>query len=221
MSGMQVDIYIPTYGRADKLPGVLANIESSTKYPHRVIFILELDDIHSIRRVKELGLVPVINRRSHTYAGSINSAWETLHSDAFFCGADDLDFKPGWLEKAVEAVETNKRVIGTQDLHNQEVIAGQHATHYLVVGSYIEDGLGTIDGSYPVEFEYHHNWTDREFIGTAKFRGEFKMCGESVVEHLHFTFGLSQMDATYEKSRRHISEDQALYESRRDKWGRL
>ena len=72
MSGMQVDIYIPTYGRADKLPGVLANIESSTTYPHRVIFILELDDIHSIRRVKELGLVPVINRRSHTYAGSFN-----------------------------------------------------------------------------------------------------------------------------------------------------
>jgi glycosyltransferase involved in cell wall biosynthesis len=217
---MSVDIYIPTYGRADKLPGVLANIEENTKPDHRVVFIVETDDTHSIAMVEKLGKF-VINKRSKTYAGAINSAWEELQSDLFFCGADDLDFKPNWLEEAMKCLDEKHRVIGTQDLHNPEVIAGEHATHYLIDGNYIRDLTGTIDQTYPVLYEYDHNWTDREFIGTAKFRGEFKMCPTSVVEHLHFSFGLSRMDATYEKTRKHITEDQRLYEKRRDKWNRL
>lgn len=213
-----VDIYIPTYGRSDKMAGVMANIDQNTPLPHRVVFIVEADDTHSMEKVQNLSKF-VVNHRSRTYAGAMNSAWEELQSDLFFCGADDLDFKPGWLEEALKCMEeSGKRVIGTQDLHNPEVIAGEHATHFLVAGSYIKDFTGTIDQTFPVLYEYDHNWTDREFILTAKKRDEFKMCTTSVVEHLHFTFGLSQMDATYEKSRKHIVEDQKLYEERRAKW---
>jgi hypothetical protein len=217
---MSVDIYIPTYGRADKLPGVLANINENTSSPHEVVFIVEEDDIHTMNKVFNLSRF-VINKRSKTYAGAINSAWEEMQSEYFFAGADDLDFKPGWLEEAMKCMDETHRVIGTQDLHNPEVLAGEHATHYLIAGSYIKEKTGTIDQTYPVLYEYDHNWTDREFIGTAKFRGEFKMCPTSVVEHLHFSFGLSHMDATYEKTRKHITEDQRLYEERRGLWNRL
>lgn len=215
-----VDIYIPTYGRADKLAGVLDNIDKNTSTPHRVVLIIEEDDTHSLEKAKSLGVF-VINKRTKTYAGAINSAWEELQSDYFFCGADDLDFKAGWLEEAVKCLDNTHRVVGTQDLHNPEVIAGEHATHYLIDGNYIKENTGTIDQSYPVLYEYDHNWTDREFIGTAKFRGEFKMCNESVVEHLHFIYGLSKMDATYEKTRKHVNDDQRLYEERRGMWNRL
>jgi GT2 family glycosyltransferase len=216
-----VDIYIPTYGRADKIMGVLENIDKNTLPHHRVIFVVEQDDTRSMEVVQTLSKF-VVNHRSRTYAGAINSAWEERQSDYFFCGADDLDFKLGWLEEALKCMEeSGKRVIGTQDLHNPEVIAGEHATHYLIDGSYVKEHTGTIDQTFPVLYEYDHNWTDREFIGTAKFREEFKMCTSSVVEHLHFSFGLSRMDATYEKSRKHITEDQRLYEERRGKWNRL
>jgi len=185
------------------------------------VFIGETDDTATIEMVKSLGQMLVINHRSGTYAGAINSAWEELQSDYFYTGADDLDFKSGWLEEALKCMDEGHRVIGTQDLHNPEVLAGEHATHYLVAGSYIKEYTGTIDQSYPVEYEYDHNWTDREFIGTAKFRGEFKMCNASVVEHMHFTFGLSHMDATYEKGRKKLSDDQRIYEGRRSMWNRL
>lgn len=215
-----VDIYIPTYGRADKIMGVLDNIDKNTLPHHRVIFIVEEDDTHSMEVVQTLSK-HVVNHRSRTYAGAINSAWEERQSNYFFCGADDLDFKSGWLEEALKCLDKKHRVIGTQDLHNPEVLAGEHATHYLIDGSYIKELTGTIDQTFPVLYEYDHNWTDREFIGTAKYRGEFKMCPTSVVEHLHYSFGLSHMDATYEKSRKMIHEDQRLYEERRGKWNRL
>ena len=145
-----------------------------------------------------------------------------MHSEVFLAAADDLKFYPGWEIEALKKMIDPIKVVGTNDLHNPEVLAGEHATHYLIKGDYIKNVGGVIDKSAPVLPEcYSHNWTDREYVGTAKFRGVFTPCLESIVEHLHFTFGLSQMDDTYRKTRVGIEPDRIMYEQRRDLWNRL
>lgn len=211
-----LDVYIPTYGRGIKLNDYYEHIKANTP-DCRVVFIVEDDDgLSKSAKCDKL----VINKRGRTYAGAINSAWEELQSDLFFCGADDLRFYPGWAEIAISKMVNLIKVVGTNDLHNPEVLAGEHATHYIINGEYIKKGQ-SIDGEPVLPECYDHNYTDREFIGIAKNNGVYNSCLESVVEHLHFTFGLSQMDATYRKSRIKVDADQNTYESRRDKWNRL
>lgn len=210
-----LDIYIPTFGRGHKLVSYVEHIKEMTP-GERIVLILEAEDTLSIEEAKKTDATVVINHRVHTYAGSINSAWEAMDSDLFFAGADDLRFTPGWYETALSKMKNNIMVVGTNDLHNQETIRGEHATHYLVRGHYIRNVGGTIDKSAPVLPEvYDHNWTDREAILTAQKRGVFAPCLESIVEHLHFVFGLAPMDPTYEKSRVHVNEDQRIFEQRR------
>jgi hypothetical protein len=214
-----LDLFIPTLARQDRLANIQAQIDASTTYPHRVWFIVERHDLASIDACKDNKLFCIINHRSPTYAGAINSAWDCLQPDLFFAGADDLVFSKDWDIKALEKINDHA-VVGTNDLHNHEVMAGEHATHYLIRGDYIKSSQ-SIDGEPVLPECYSHNFTDREFVGIAKFRGQFVPCLESVVEHLHFTFGLSKMDATYKKTRLGVDQDQKLYEQRRVKWNRM
>lgn len=217
---MLVDIYIPTFGRGEKLKDYAAHIRSVTS-DCRVVYIVEETDELS-KDTAQCADIVVFNKRSKTYAGAINTAWDELQSDQFFCGADDLRFNPDWLPIAQSKMVDPIKVVGTNDLHNEEVKRGEHATHYLVSGDYIETVGGNFTPGEPVLPEvYSHNYTDREFIGIAKFRGVFTPCVESVVEHLHFTFGLSQMDDTYRKTRELADHDSHVYEERRAQWNRL
>lgn len=218
---MKVDIYIPTFKRANKIKGLVSNIVAKTE-GCRIIFIVERDDMDSYFEAIRSGAVAIINHRTPNYAGAINSAWECFQSEVFFVGADDLLFYDNWLEEAKNKLSDDIFVVGTNDLHNQEVKRGEHATHYLVSGEYIKEVGGVIDGTAPVLFEgYSHNWVDREFVGVARSRGVFSPCIESVVEHLHFTFGLSPMDETYKKTRERVGSDEATYQKRRSMWNWL
>lgn len=216
MRNVCVDIYVPTFGRGHKLNTYYDHIKSVTP-DCRVVYIVEADDKPSKQAKCD---VLVTNKRSKTYAGAINSAWDELHSPIFFCGADDLVFYPNWLEIALSHMVDPIMVVGTNDLHNQEVARGEHATHYLINGKYIEKGQ-SVNGEPVLPECYSHNYTDREFIGIAKNNGVFLPCTESVVEHLHYTFSLSKFDSTYAKTRIRVSEDGQIYESRRHLWNRL
>lgn len=222
-----LDIYIPTYGRHEKLPAIRTQIDEATTYPHRVFFIVERDDSKSFEMCREHHLYYILNHRSPSYAGAINSAWDCLKSDEFFAGADDLVFTSGWREAMQEKIEQGFQVIGTADAlpnqgGNEEVARGEHATHYLVLGEYIKTQGGVINSTEPVLPEvYDHNYTDREFIGTAKFRNVFTPCLQSLVIHNHYSFGKSQMDDTYRKTIRRASADEAVYQQRRPSWNGL
>lgn len=211
-----IDVYIPSWGRADKLNNYYKHIKETTP-DSRVVYIVEDNDEFSKKAMCD---VLVINKRSRTYAGAINSAWDELHSPIFFCGADDLVFYKDWSQIALKEMVNPIMVVGTNDLHNPEVLAGEHATHYLINGDYINKGQ-SVDGEPVLPECYSHNYTDREFIGIAKFNKVFKECLESKVEHLHYTFGLSANDNTYRKTRLRVNQDMDLYEQRRSKWNRL
>jgi glycosyltransferase involved in cell wall biosynthesis len=215
-----IDILIPTYGRAERLPKVVANIQANTTVAHRVVFITEPE------QPLELDLPGVdvfTNERTANYAGAINTVLQYLPHPYWFAGADDLDFRPGWDKAALDCMDDQTMVVGTNDLHNPFVLDGYHATHYLTDRRYVETYGGTLtEGPGVAFFEgYDHNYTDTEYIGVAKARARFKPCLTSVVEHMHHEFGQSQKDATYERGIRHRAEDEALYRERKKQWDSL
>lgn len=213
----QLAILIPTLGRADKLAGVVSNIlDSGVPRNTRIIFIGEAHDEETIAECRNLKATLILNQRSPSYAGAINTAVKATTVDAFFIGSDDLNFHHGWYQKA-EVWLDYFGVVGSNDLANFEVLRGDHATHYLVTYEYAMQG--SIDNPDQMLHEgYTHNWVDTEFIATAKFRNQYTPCLESVVEHNHPTWGKATMDATYAKGFDSESKDAHTFRERQHLW---
>lgn len=153
------------------------------------------------------------------YARKINHAIRLTQEPWIFLGADDLRFERGWLDIALSfAARWSKRVIGTNDLGNSEVVAGRHSTHSLVARSYVED-KGTIDQvGIALHEGYDHQFCDNEFIETAQHRGEFLHVTTCVVEHLHPHWAKGEVDSTYRLALAHTKADRTIFRNRRSLW---
>jgi glycosyltransferase involved in cell wall biosynthesis len=214
---MPVAVLIPTLNRAGKIPWITDNVLASTEHAN-VYFICERDDKDSINMVVgTVGANLIINRRKANYAGAINTGLLETDEPYLFAGADDLSFQPGWFETAVRLMPFGAEVVGTNDLHNQQVLAGDHATHYLVSRHYAMEGCVDQPGIMLHE-GYDHNWCDAEFIETAKSRGKFLPCLSATVEHLHYVWGKAPLDDGYNKSFRNEPTDRRLFQERQHLW---
>lgn len=216
-----IDILIPTYGRAHRIADIVKNIEATTLVAHNTWFIVEQDDTRSQNAVNGQHLEYIVNNRARNYSGAINTAYEQTAGQYLFAGADDLYFQNGWAEEAIRMFDGFVGVVGTMDGVNPYVNAGSHATHYMVDRKYLDQIGGIVDlgpGSFLFE-GYGHNYTDTEFIGTAKMRAKFRPCFTSHVRHLHWTTaGGIAPDATTEKENATYSADSVLYDARRELW---
>lgn len=213
-----VAILIPSYGRIDRLEAVVANARDATPGA-TVVLLLEPDEHAAVIGHGGIdGAVAISTVDGFgTYAKAINCGYRNTAEPLLFAGADDLRFHHGWLDAALATMKaTGAQVVGTNDLGNPEVLAGDHATHYLVKRGYL-DAVGGVFDQGPGSFMpdcYDHNWTDREFIATAQHRGVFAPCLDAVVEHCHPAWGKAEMDSTYRKSFREESADAALAHER-------
>lgn len=229
---MSIGVVIPTFGRADRLLAVARNAHAGTLSNHAIIFVVEADDRPSIEAAEEASraLFPyvqvLINGRARNYAGACNHAYLNTRHGYLFSGADDLNFCQGWDNWAVSEMRfgvvghESIYVVGTQDLLNPYVQAGTHATHSLVDRRYLDQQGGVAGERGTWLFEgYDHQYTDAEFIDTARHRGVFAPCLNSVVEHVHFLTGKSAHDETYARAYAHLDEDAELYYSRLHLWG--
>lgn len=219
MQESKTAILIPTYGRADRLSSVVNDIRQNTPEPHAVYFIIEKEDILSFNVCIKNGFKYIFNKYTPSYAGAINTGFEQTHEPYFFLGSDDLHFHKGWLTKCFEKMQNPIRVVGTNDLLNRDVLSSKTSTHSLVSRQYINEQGGTVDNSYPVLYEYKHNYTDWEFIQTARHRGVFTPCLDAVVEHMHPGAKKGPIDETYIKNQATLKEDRATFESRKHLWG--
>lgn len=219
-----IAVLIPTFGRPDRLRRVAENVHAATTVDHRLVFIVEDDDVESYQAaVRETDSLVVVNEHRANYSGAITTGFERTNDPFVFAGADDLAFHDGWDERALEHMDDWVWVVGTNDLLNPFVAAGLHATHYLVDRRYLDTIGGVVDqgpGSF-LNDAYTHQWTDTEFIGTAKARARFRPCLESIVEHLHAYSnkpGRQDPDATTAKGMVNVEADGALYDSRKHLW---
>jgi hypothetical protein len=220
-------VIVPTLGRPHKMRPLAENIRDASSSPVFTLFVTEEEDVASWTEVRDLtGLAGrCINTRKHNWAGAINHGYQASAAMGFthlFTAADDLHFSDGWDEAALgmQRAYPHLRVIGTNDLHNPTVLDGLHATAYLIDRRYIDE-VGGVAGQPPgiVQCEeYEHNYTDTELVETAKARGVFMSCPESVVEHMHPSWGMGEWDEGYRKSSRGMIADSYLYDSRQRLW---
>jgi len=149
-----------------------------------------------------------------TFAQKINDLAVLGDSPWVFIVGDDVKFHPGWLDHA-EAIGQRYAVVGTNDLGNPRVLAGEHATHLLIRRSYIDEQGASWDGPGVVCHEgYRHWYVDDEIVNAAKQRGVWGMALGSVVEHLHPAWGKSENDDTYRLGQRHQASDEKLFRKR-------
>lgn len=150
-----------------------------------------------------------------TFAEKVNLGYRQTSQPWLFLVGDDVRFHPGWLDHAQAAAGERFHVVGTNDLANPRVLAGQHATHLLVRRSYIDNMGASWDGPKVVAHEgYRHWYVDDEIVTAAKQRGVWAMALASKVEHMHPGFGKGANDAVYELGQSFAEQDKATFVTR-------
>ncbi len=151
-----------------------------------------------------------------SFAEKVNRGYAISDEPWLFLVGDDVRFHKGWLDQAMEVARaTGKAVIGTNDLGNQAVQAGEHATHMLIRRDYVEKVGASWDGPGVVCHEgYRHWYVDNEIVMAARGRDEWAPCLTAHVEHLHPLFGKGEDDEVYRIGQAAAGADQALWQSR-------
>lgn len=215
----RVAVLVPVMRRPQNVEPFMASLRASTGLA-TAYFIADRDDNAEIEAVNNAGPDAhlIISDRGPTFAGKVNCGFKATDEPWVLVVGDDVRFHPGWLDHAMYAAQaTGKRVIGTNDLANKYVMAGQHATHALFRRDYVDEIGGSWDGPGLIAHEgYRHWFVDNEFCQAGIDRDEFVVALMSVIEHLHPTAQKADDDEVYKLGRAHRLEDEALFRSRRE-----
>ena len=213
-------VVVPMLGRPHRVRPLLESLEA-TAPDARVIFGCSPGDTLVHREVDATGRqrLEVAWTGRGDYARKINYGYRACAERYIFLAADDLRFHPGWWEAALAVQEaTGAGVVGTQDLCNPRVIAGEHSTHSLVTRAYA-DTFGTIDQPGAILHEgYQHEYVDDELVATARYRGAWAFAHDAVVQHLHPMCGGGRMDPLYAQQRQRMRLGAMLYKQRQRLW---
>jgi glycosyltransferase involved in cell wall biosynthesis len=215
-----VVVLIPTLGRPHHIKPLLESLYESTDRA-RPLFICNRQDRYVIDAIeKHDEEIVYMNTKPGVrgdYARKINTGYRHSTEPLIFLGATDLLFRRGWLENAEKHLDDKIQVVGTNDLGNVDVIAGNHSTHSLLTRKYAD--YGTIDETRTILCEeYWHEWVDNEFCDTARYRNAFAMALDSIVEHVHPFFGKNQWDENYRNWRKRTIEGERIYNLRKPLW---
>ncbi len=218
----RVLVIVPVLRRPHRVEPLLASLAAATPEPHRVIFAATSGDEDEISAIRSAGAdwIEVQYEQRGDYARKVNRVYAVTDEPFLFTGADDLDFHPGWCAAALAAMaDSTIGVVGTQDLApTKRARAGEHSTHFLIRRTYV-DRFGTIDHPGRVFHEgYPHEYVDDELVGTAKHRGAWAFAHDSIVEHLHPSWGKAPSDPLYAAQRSRMLRGQQVYLRRRKLW---
>lgn len=184
----------------------------------RVTVIAGLDDVHTAIAWAQCGAnVTFCDAEPGSFAQRVNYGYRRTRREWMLLVGDDVHFHHQWWQRALaEAERSGANVIGTNDLGNGAVMAGQHATHMLIRRSYVDEVGAGWDGPGVVCHEgYRHCFVDDEIVTAAKDRGTFLPVLTSVIEHLHPAWGKSEIDETYAIGAESMGADRLTYERRR------
>lgn len=216
----ELAVLVPVLNRPHRVQPLLESIAQATP-DARVIFICDPDDEGEIAAIHNFTLnePPVVRTtlmlEGGSYAHKINYACEHSHEPLIFLGADDLDFRPGWLEKAMPHLR-RAEVVGVNDRIIRR-LRPNHATHFLMTRAYAE--RPTIDGEPgPLCEAYSHWCCDDELIATATRRCAYVYTPDAWVEHLHPMNRRAADDETYRKGRANARADRGLFRQRSALW---
>lgn len=219
-----VAVIVPVLNRPQNAKPFMDSLRASTGLA-TVYAVADIEDEETIKAWKSAGAqvvtayIPRWNGVG-TFAQKVNLGCEVTTQPWLFVVGDDVRFRPGWLDQAQAVAGDLYGVIGTNDLGNPRVTAGEHATHLLIRRSYVDKLGASWDGPGVVCHEgYRHWFVDDEIVTVAKQRGAWTPALASIVEHLHPMFGKAESDSTYRLGQSFVEQDRALFEERLAEYG--
>lgn len=219
MSRPAVAVIVPVLGRPASVRPLMASLQAATPQPYRLLFVASADDEVELAELRAAGADYIVaDPKRGTWACKINDGFRATTEPWVLAAADDLRFRPGWFERALEWADASTCVIGTNDICNPRVMCGQHATHALFRRDYVER-FGTIDEPGLVMHEgYRHDYADNEAMETAVARGVYVHAFDAIVEHMHPLVGKAPDDATYRLGRKGSAQGAQLFRRRKGIW---
>lgn len=216
-------VLIPVLGRPHHIPPLLASLDATAPGCRVILLVTPGDEAVPACEASGREVVPVRWLPVGDFGRKTNVGYRYTTEPLLFVGATDLEFVPGWFEAATACLATpGIGLVGTNDLCNPRVMAGEHSTHFLVTREYA-DRYGTIDGPGAVLTEmYVHEYVDDEAVGTAKMRSAWKWAGNSIVKHRHPTLcpgnGEATSDPGYEAQAERMRQSWPVFRRRRRMW---
>jgi glycosyltransferase involved in cell wall biosynthesis len=210
-------VIVPVLRRPGNAAPFMASLKASGAPLARVYAVTDADDTETAAAWREAGAQVLTwhGPSPGTFAQKVNIGYRATSEPWLLLAGDDVKFHPGWLDQAQHAARDGADVIGTNDLHNPRVTAGDHSPHPMVRRAYIDEQGASWDGPGTVAHEgYGHWFVDDELVTAAKQRGAWAAAPHAKVEHLHPLWGLAADDETYALGRGHIEADKALFEKR-------
>lgn len=209
-----VDVIVPVLHRPQNVAPLMRSLRASTGLA-TAWFVVEEGDTVETAAVLDAG--GQVLEHSGTFAEKVNHAYRHTMAPHLMLVGDDVRFRPGWLDHCEHFVRRyGAQVVGTNDLGNPRVMAGEHATHMLIARSYVAQHGASWDGPGVVCHEgYRHWYVDDEIVTAAKQRGVWQMALGAVVEHLHPIWGKADHDDVYELGQAEAAKDKQTFEFRR------
>jgi hypothetical protein len=212
-----VAVIVPVMGRPQNAAPFMESLKASTDKA-RVYAIVgpEKDAGKSAVAWQKAGAQVRVAQGS-TFAEKVNAAYKITTEPWLLLVGDDVRFHPGWLE-AAQKVGAKSAVVGTNDLSNPRVLAGEHTCHPLIKRSYIDEMGASWDGPGVVAHTYGHWFVDDEIVTAAKQRGVWGFAPDAIIEHMHPLWGKAEMDATYMIGQSKATADKELFKERLEKY---
>lgn len=215
----EVDVLVPVLNRPQNVRPFMQSLRASTGLA-TAWFICDVDDKEEQDEVAKYG--GRVLRHDGTFSQKVNYGFNKVTPKrpwAFIVG-DDVMFHPGWLDHAQHVAKMyGALVVGTNDLGNPRVLAGDHATHLLLNRKYVEQVGASWDGPGTIAHEgYRHWFVDDEIVGVAKQRRVWQMALGSYVEHMHPYWGKGEPDEVYELGQSEAEKDKATFTQRKQEF---
>lgn len=220
----RVAVIVPVMRRPQAAKPFMDSLRASTGMA-TVYAIVDGDDDETRLAWLDAGAVVCGTSESEplrTFAKKINHGYQITEEPWLFIVGDDVRFHAGWLDHAMHAANVRGcDVVGTNDLGNPRVLAGEHATHMLIRRSYVDEYGGSWDGpSVLAHDKYAHMFVDDEIVAAAKQRHMFTVALSSIVEHMHPVWEKGATDEVYALGRKFAFQDKQRFTKRasQNKW---
>jgi hypothetical protein len=210
-------VIVPVLRRPQNAAPFMASLKASGAPLARVYAVADFDDPDTAKAWDEAGATVLTwqGPPPGTFAQKVNIGYRVTGEPWLLLAGDDVKFHPGWLDQAQHAARDGADVVGTNDLHNPRVTAGEHSPHPLVRRAYIDEQGASWDGPGTVAHEgYGHWFVDDEIVTVARQRDTWVMAHHAKIEHMHQLWGLAEDDETYALGRKHIEADRELFRAR-------
>ena len=187
-----ISVLLPTMNRVERCLATLRSLQATVDEAE-VCLVVDCDPTILKRAVDEIDLAFVTNWRPEprTNVAAWNTALQMASHDLVVFAADDLEFRPGWLEAArheMARFDDGWGMVGFNDGH----LGTELSTHYLLHRRFICQVLGG-RVAWPC---YPHSFNDLETNDRAKRAGRYRWAEHAHVYHHHWLFGDRPQDTT-------------------------